>query len=209
MDKNFITNELNFIINIFNQNNINFILVGAIGAYIEAQIPIQRNHDDIDIMILEKDIDKLNNCFKNTNYFFYDNRLNNNKVLNEHNYTDGKHEVYAEYKNSNFHIGVFLYEIDNKEYSLIEYFKNDNITKKLIRTLPIEYFEIQYNLNVYYNNHILKTIRKETIYKNKKVMNREKDLFDINNFANKLNLEILNKMSGLSKIRKTKIFCIQ
>lgn len=40
-------------------------------------------------------------------------------------------------------------------------------------------------------------------------MNREKDLFDINNFANKLNLEILNKMSGLSKIRKTKIFCIQ
>ena len=50
----FIEKTLELIISRFNKYNVNYYVVGAIGAYIDAGIPFQRVHDDIDLMIEEK-----------------------------------------------------------------------------------------------------------------------------------------------------------
>ncbi len=51
----------------------------------------------------------------------------------------------------------------------------------------------------------LKVVRKETIYKNKLVMNREKDLFDIEKLKPTIESKKFDKLKGLSKYRKTVI----
>ena len=48
---NLVNEAICFIANKLNSNNINFYIVGAIGAYIDANIPLQRIHDDLDLMI--------------------------------------------------------------------------------------------------------------------------------------------------------------
>lgn len=202
----FVNKTLKFICEKLNDNKINYYIVGAIGAYIDARMPIQRIHEDLDIMIEEKYIYELERIFKNTDFEFYDKRFSCNKVLNEHGFTDGDHEIYAQYKYNNFHIGFFLFHCDNNSYTITEYFKEQGVQKKLERTLPIEFFNAQYNDDLKdYSGIKLKTVRKETIYKNKLVMNREKDLFDIEKLKPTIENNRLEKLKGLSEYRKTMI----
>lgn len=202
----FINKVLKFICEKLNDNKINYYVVGAIGAYIDARLPLERIHEDIDIMMEEKYVEELKNIFKDTDFEFYDNRFSSNKILNEHAYTDGDHEVYAQYKYNDFHIGFFLFHCDNNSYTITEYFKEQGVEKKLERTLPIEFFNAQYNDEIIdYLGTKLKVVRKETIYKNKLVMNREKDLFDIEKLKPTIESNKLEKLKGLSKYRKTVI----
>lgn len=202
----FIKGTLKFICEKLNDNKINYYVVGAIGAYIDAGVPIQRIHEDIDIMIEEKYIKELERILKNTDFKLYDNRFSNNKVLNEQGYTDGDHEVYAQYKYNDFHIGFFLFHCNNNSYTITEYFKEQGVQKKLERTLPIEFFKAQYNDELIdYLGTKLKVVRKETIYKNKLFMNREKDLFDIEKLKPTIESNKLGKLKGLSKYRETVI----
>lgn len=203
----FINDTIKFVSKKLNDINIKFYVVGAIGGYIDAGIPIQRNHDDLDLMIEEKDIDKVKKIFADSAFVFYDNRLNNNKFLNEYGYTEGDHEVFAQHINSEFHIGFFLFDINEKEYTIIEYYTENGKNKRLERTLPIDVFKYQYNEEASFEGRKIKVARKELIYKNKLVMNREKDLFDIRNLEDEIDKEILEHLKGLSKLRKTKTTC--
>ena len=193
----FINKTINKVKCLLDDNNINYYIVGVIGAYIDANLSISRIHDDLDIMIEEKYIDKLKSIFSDNDFKFYDNRLKSNKVLNEFGYADGDHEVYVTC--DNFHIGFILYEITDDSYSFIDYLKDNKILK---RTLPIEIFDYQYNREK-------KCVRKELIYKNKKIMNREKDIYDLKLLKDYIDNEKLNKLKGISKYRKTKIIDIR
>ncbi|MBQ4583320.1 MAG: hypothetical protein IJO33_01395 [Bacilli bacterium] len=205
----FINDAIIFTCQKLNELKINYYIVGAIGAYIDANIPLERIHEDLDILIEEKSVNKLSKVFENTDYIFYDNRLKNNKVLNHYGYPDGEHEVIANYKYNNFHIGFFLFRKNRQDYTIIDYFKENNEIKKLERTLPIKYFYFQYNNEPKnYCGINLKSVRKELIYKNKKIMNRKKDLFDIQKLENHINEDILNNLSGLSKHRKIKTISV-
>lgn len=198
----FIIEVLRFICKKLNDKSINYYIGGAVGAYIDANIPFQRIHDDIDIMIEEKYLNELESIFRDTDFEYHDNRLSSTKILNEYGFTEGDHEVYAQHKYSDFHIGFFLYHCDNNSCTLTEYFNDKGIQKKLERTFPIEFFKAQYNDSIIdYLDIKLKTIRKETIYKNKTVMNRKKDLFDIKILKPIIDVDKLNKLSGLSKYR--------
>lgn len=202
----FVNDVIKFIATKLNEKNINYYIVGAIGGYIDSGLEIERKHDDLDILVEEKDVDKLNEVFVDTEFDFFDNRFNSEKVLNEYGYTDGDHEVYAVHKYSDFHIGFFLFKYDEYSYTIIEYFRDEFKQKRLDRTLPIHYFKYQYNdVPISYKGVKLKVVRKELIYKNKKVMGREKDLFDIQKLEPTLNYEILNNLKGLSKQRKTNV----
>ena len=207
MNKDFLIEQLKYICNKLNECNINFYVVGALAGYIDCNLEISRKHDDIDIMVLESDIDKLPEIFKNSNYTFIDNRKTSDKILNEHGFTEGaEHEVYAQYKDNDFHIGFFMYEIKEETYSIFEYFREGNVQKRLIRTLPIRYFDYQYNDEYkIYEGIKLKTCRVECIYKNKGSMNREKDKYDIKMFESHINKDIISNMSGKGKYRITTI----
>jgi len=170
LNKEFLLKQLNFICNKLNEFNINYYVVGALGGYIDCNLDITRNHSDIDIMILENDIYKLYDVFYNSGYELIDNRYCSNKVLSEKGFTEGEHEVYAKYKDSDFHIGFFIYTYTNEEYSIIEYFKEKGKQKRLIRSLPIKYFKYQYDDNFkIYKGIKLKTVKVECIYNNKKI----------------------------------------
>ena len=207
MDKEFILEQLKFICDRLNNFNINYYVVGALGAYIDCNLEICRQHEDIDIMMLEKDIEKLSDVFKNSKYEFHDNRKNSNKILTANGFTEGdEHEVYAKYVENDFHIGFFMYDINDKIYSIIEYFKENNIQKRIIRTLPIKYFLYQYDDNYKeYHGIKLKTVKVECIYKNKENMNREKDKYDLEIFKKYINNDTLMNMSGKGKYRIVKI----
>ena len=83
---------------------------------------------------------------------------------------------------------------------------DNGIIKKLERTLPISFLNAQYNdISIDYFGISLKTTRKETIYKNKFVMNREKDLFDIEKLKPTIEADKLDRLKNLSKHRKTAI----
>lgn len=93
-----IDNALNFICPKLNDLKINYYIVGAIGAYLSIGLRSNRIHDDLDILIEEKDVHLLKDVFENSEYDFYDNRYTSEKSLNENNYTDGEHEVIAKQK---------------------------------------------------------------------------------------------------------------
>ena len=141
----FLDNAIKMIVQKLDYHKINFYIVGALGAYIDAKISLQRNHDDLDLMIEEKDIEKVKEIFKDSDFMFFDDRYINNKYLNQWGYPEGNHEVYANHKFSNFHIGFFLYRKNNEKYTIIEYFKENGKCKRLERSLPIEIFNYQYN----------------------------------------------------------------
>lgn len=211
MKKNidFINRVIVWISNELDAKNIDFYIVGAIGAYIDASLPIQRNHDDLDILIQEKDVSKLKEVFKDTDFDFFDNRFISDKWLNEYGYPDGNHEVYAKYRYDEFHIGFFLYKVEKESYTIIEYFRQDGAQKRLDRTLPLEMFKYHYNnMPGSYLNKKIKVVRKELIYKNKLVMNRDKDLYDIKRIEPYLDKTILNELKKAKNKRITKIINI-
>ncbi len=188
------------------ERGVNYYVEGAIGAYLDAGLPLQRVHGDIDIMIEEKDVEKLKDAFEGTDFEFHDNRLVSDRVLNERGYTDGEHEVYAQYKYGDSHIGFFLFRLEGDSYTMIEYFRENGVQKKLERTLPMKFFAAQRNeLPIDYFGTKLRTVRKETVYKNKLAMEREKDLFDLEKLEPTIEAEKLEKLSGMSKVRKTRI----
>lgn len=93
-----------------NAAGVDYYVVGAVGAYLDANLPFLREHDDLDILVNENDVNKLPAIFNDMDFDFYDNRTTSTKVLNSLGYTDGEHEVYARHRASNFHIG-FSYSI--------------------------------------------------------------------------------------------------
>lgn len=199
---NNIDNVLNFICPKLNDLKINYYIVGAIGAYSSVGLKSNRTHDDLDILIEEKDVCLLKDVFENSEYDFYDNRYTSKKTLNGNNYTEGEHEVIAKQKNTDFHIGFFLFTKNNEQYTITEYFKEGNLQKKLERTLPIKYFKYQYSDNlVQYGRTHFKTVTVECIYKNKLNMNREKDKYDCEILKKYLDINKLNHLKGMGKER--------
>ncbi len=206
VDIAFINKVLKFVCKKLDDAKIDYYVVGAIGAYIDAEMPIQRIHEDLDIMVEEKCLPELRKIFENTDFEFCDRRLLSNKVLNKRGYTEGDHEVYAQHKYYNFHVGFFLFRFNNDSYTTIEYFRDSGLQKKLERTLPMQFFAAQYNTcPIDYYGTSLKVVRKEMIYKNKLTMKREKDLFDIAKLEPALDSGKLEKLKGLNGYRKTEV----
>lgn len=189
-----------------NTAGVDYYVVGAVGAYLDAGIPFLREHDDLDIFINEDDVTKLVAVFADTDFEFHDNRSTSAKVLNSAGYTDGEHEVYAKHRTLDFHIGFFLFRRNKDTYTVIEYFRDETGQKKLERTLPIKFFELQYNTRPKMFHGIpMRTVRKEMIYKNKSVMGREKDAFDREQLAPRIDHRILDQLTGLHLYRVTRV----
>lgn len=189
-----------------NEAGINYYVVGAVGAYLDAGLPFAREHSDLDILIEEKEIEKLEKVFAGTDFEFFDKRMTSEKVLNRDGYADGEHEVVAKYKHGEFHVGFFLIRLDEDTYTMIDYFREHGVCKRLERTLPMEFFEAQYNETpVKYQGVKFKVVRKEVVYKNKMIMRREKDLFDLKQLEPRIEESKLAKLSGMHKFRKTVI----
>ena len=123
------------ICDLFNQNNIDYYIVGALALYLKFG-KLKRYHDDIDFMVYENDLDKIKNILANTEFCFCDNRFDNKKTLSpDGGHTQGEHEVVAWHKTNEFHLGFFLFERQNNCVTNVSYFSETKNNKKQIFVL--------------------------------------------------------------------------
>ena len=194
----------------FTNNNIDYYLVGAIPCYLLTGEEDTRYHDDIDLMLNEKDIPKVKQLLEGTDFDFQDKRVDTPKrILEGSNMPGGDHEVIAQHKYTDFHLGFFCFERGkNGEVIHKEYFKdNDDNLMVYKHMLTPEQSKLNYDDNFYnYKGVKFKMASLESIYNIKKFsMNnpgREKDRMDVNVIekSGKLNVNKLNKIKNLPKI---------
>lgn len=132
---------------LLNKHKIEYHIVGALPCYLLAEGELVRYHDDIDIIVDDKDIDKIVKLAKTSpelkNFLINDDREHSSSILDGFD-ENGKpickdenpHQVLFQHKQSEFHIGFFQYE--QREYGTREMktYYTDAKTQKTVVYYP-------------------------------------------------------------------------
>lgn len=182
---------LPWILNEFEINNVDYFLAGALACYLLLGEMSPRYHDDIDILLNEKDILKVKKIFEKSEFDFYDLRNNSPKRLQSAGMPTGAHEVVAKDKYSEFHLGFFCFErglnneVITKEYFVQETKEGKKITKVFKRVPSVLRSHLCYPDDIHYlpSGEPFKMTSIESIYMIKQFtqnkLGREKDAIDI------------------------------
>lgn len=196
-----IIKTLLFVCDALNKNNIDYYVVGAIPVYIKLGLPFLRFHSDIDILINGNDIDKLQDIFRNSDFYFLDNRHNSQKFFD---YKEGRsrggHEIIAQKKDSAFSIGFFEFKrfldgtITKRDY-FSEIVDDKCINKVCEYRYSKEFVDYYYSKDkITYNGVGFRYCTIEGVYLLKKHncnnVGRNKDLYDIKIFEQNYNFDI-------------------
>ena len=189
-----------------NELGVDYYLVGALPCYLLTGAEDKRYHDDIDLMLNEKDIPKVEAMLNGSDFTFSDDRMDTPKRLKPgKTMPSGDHEVCARHNSSEFHIGFFCFERGpNNEVIHKDYFKDENGNLKVYKHMQTkEQSELSYDDNLHqYGNTQFKMASLESVYRLKKyTMNnpgREKDKTDVDMIerSGRLNQE---KLAALDK----------
>lgn len=192
--------KLEILVRKLNDKGIDYQLAGALCAYLKYGIESDRTHDDIDINLNEKDIDKFREVCEEMGLLFQDNRLSTPRVL-KNGIPSGEHEVIATLENSNFHIGAFCFErkldgtIVNKGYYHDEngnvFSRNDTLSPELAKEL----FGRQ---QIDFRGQRLVITPPEYIYKLKSYTQSEKDKVDLIFMESRIDRNKLTRINELS-----------
>ena len=154
-------------------------------------------------MIAEKDIEKVREALQRTDYEFSDDRLSNQKRLEEGvGHTQGEHEVIANHKDNEFHLGFFLFrrEQDNsltiREYFMQENENGEKVPMVLERHCPKELVDLEYmQEETEYAGTRFRTSTPESVYTKKMSTRHPKDMLDIEALENKIDHSKITEMS--------------
>ena len=161
---------------------------------LEHGVPLFRYHGDIDFMIAEKDIEKVRESLKGTDYDFSDDRFDNKKRFSEGvGHTQGEHEVIANHKENEFHLGFFLFRrepdqsITIREYFMQEKESGEKVPMVLERHCPKELVELEYTAEeTEFAGTRFRTSTPESVYAKKMYTRHEKDMLDIKALKDKV-----------------------
>lgn len=187
---------------LFNKNNIDYYVVGALPCYIKINQPLFRYHDDIDILVNEKDIPLLAELIDKNGFKFVDDRFPSVERYQKMLKNKPPHTVLAKTSKNEFHIGfiTFKRQSDNsitiKEYS--HRLEQDKVIIDLLeRQIDKVGTELRYDETpVEYKDTTFKTSSLEYVYLLKTYTNRPKDITDM-----KL-LELYIDKNKLEEIKK-------
>ncbi len=185
-----------------NELGVDYYVVGALSTFIGTQTPLFRYHGDIDFMIAEKDIPKVQEALKDSEYNFSDDRLNNQKRLTPGvGHTQGEHEVIANHKENEFHLGFFLFrrEPDNsitvREYFMEENENGEKVPKVLERHEPAELVALEYSEElIYFAGTQFRTSTPESVYAKKMSTKHPKDILDLQALRDKVDFKKIREM---------------
>lgn len=170
---------------LFNQYGIDYYIVGAFPCFIKTGQKLFRYHDDIDIMVNEKDIPKVSEIVELSGYKFFDDRFPNVERFNQMQVTRPPHTVLAQNPNNEFHLGFFTFrrETDNS-ITMTEYshrLENDIVVVDLLerKSTPIGTILRYDETPVMYLGTYFKTSTIESVYNLKQYTKRPKDITDI------------------------------
>ena len=192
-------------------NNIDYYLVGALPCYLLTGEKDERYHDDIDLMLNEVDIPKVQKLLEGTDFDFKDKRLDTPKRQKPGQLRPGgDHEVMAQHKTSEFHLGFFCFE-RGKDGEVIhkDYFKDENGELKVYKhMITPEESKLDFDDTLHtYGGTQFKMGSLESTYSIKKsTMNnpgREKDATDVRMIekSGKLNLDKIKARRALPHLQ--------
>ena len=200
----FIYAKLRKLIKLLNRSGADYHLAGALAAYVYYGIESTRVHDDIDIHINEKDINKLKNACEAMGLKFHDKRLNSPRVL-INGIPTGKHEISATSDKSDFHIGAFCFERMTDGSIISKGYYHDENNKACAREVilsPELAKEIYTRKPIYFHDLPVFITSPEYLYSLKNYTRTEKDLVDIAFLEKHIDREKLARMRILSKTDK-------
>lgn len=205
-----INRTIQTVCNRLNEKGVDYYLVGALAAFIGTNTPLFRYHGDIDFMIAEKDIDKVREAIQGTEYEFSDNRFNNKKRLEEGvGQTQGEHEVIANHKSNEFHLGFFLFrrEQDNvltvREYFMQENENGQKVPMILERSYPKELTSLEYTQDeIEYVGTRFRISTPESIFTKKICTLTEKDKLDVEVLKDKVDQRRIAEMNKYEQTLK-------
>lgn len=134
-----------------NELGVDYYVVGALATFIKTGTPLFRYHGDLDFMVSEADIPKVQEALAGSDYNFSDDRLNNKKRFStDVGHTQGEHEVIANHKENEFHLGFFLFRREeDQSITVREYFMEEENgirrPKILERHIPAELARLEYS----------------------------------------------------------------
>lgn len=197
-----IENSLKILCDKLNELGVDYYLVGALATFIGTKTPLFRYHGDIDFMVAEKDLEKVKQTLQGTEYEFFDNRLDNKKSLeNGVGHTQGEHEVIANNKFNEFHLGFFLFRREKDESITIrEYFMDKEKNGKevpmvLERNCLKELVDLEYTSEeTEFAGTKFKTSTIESVYVKKMYTKTPKDMLDIEVLKDKIDEKKITEM---------------
>jgi len=175
--------------NKLNALRVDYYVVGALSSFIGTDTPLFRYHDDIDFMVAEEDLEKVSKALEGTDFVFEDNRLHNKKTHKEgENHTSGEHEVIANHKENEFHLGFFLFKRNpDNSLTIREYYMEDDEPHVLERHLPKELVDLEYTKKTTeYKGAKFRTSTPESVLAKKEYTRHGKDLLDIEALKDKV-----------------------
>lgn len=147
-------------------------------------------------MVAEKDIEKVREALAGTDYEFSDDRFNNQKRLAEGvGHTQGEHEVIANHKENEFHLGFFLFRRESdqsitiREYFMQERENGERVPMVLERHCPKELVDLEYTSEeTEFAGTKFRTSTPESVYIKKNYTKSEKDILDIEALKDKIDV---------------------
>ena len=197
----FVYAKLRKLIKLLNRSGADYHLAGALAAYVYYGEESTRVHDDIDIHINEKDMNKLKNACEALGFTFHDKRLNSPRVL-INGIPTGKHEISATSDKSDFHIGAFCFERMPDGSIISKGYYHDENNKACAREVilsPELAKEIYLKKPIYFRDLPVLITAPEYLYSLKNYTKTEKDLVDIAFLEKHIDREKLARMRILSK----------
>lgn len=145
-------------------------------------------------MVAERDIEKVREALAGTDYEFSDDRLNNQKrLVEEAGHTQGEHEVIANHKENEFHLGFFLFRretdqsITIREYFMQESENGERVPMVLERHYPKELVDLEYTSEeTEFAGTKFRTSTPESVYAKKMYTRHDKDMLDIQALKDKV-----------------------
>ena len=187
---NLIEETLVNLCNKLNTLGVDYYLVGALPCYIATGTSLTRYHEDIDIMLNEEDIENVIIALQETDYDFQDRRYNNENSYNpDTNIVAGEHELRAQNRNNEFHLGFFPF-VRGKEGEMIyrHYFQTNESDEEVTMIwewpLTLEETQLRYDETpVQYKGTSFRMGSLEHVYSIKSYTqnwpDKEKDQYDI------------------------------
>ena len=196
--------------NRLNQLKVDYYLVGALSTFIGTNTPLFRYHGDIDFMIEERDIEKVKQALQGTKYEFSDNRLNNKRTLkSDKSHPQGEHEVIANHKDNEFHLGFLLFRREkNNSITVREYFMQENENGERVPMVLERYYlkelvDLEYTQEkTEYAGTTFRTSTPESVYAKKLSTRHPKDILDLEKLKDKIDYNKLKEMNKYPTTQK-------
>ncbi len=203
-------NTIKYLTSLFDKENIDYCIVGALPCFLQAGIPLFRYHDDIDVMVNEDDLDKVKSLMEAEGYNYSDLRFPSIEEFHKMVENKPPHQVMAQNPYNEFHIGFFTFRREKDDsMTTLEYLQREQNGEVIVDRLERNYSQyaekLRFNNNFDYDGTNIRSCSIEHVYDLKSHTKRPKDKTDmekLESYIDKDKLKELRRNTNTKQIIK-------